>query len=438
MQQNESENQALRGESPAFFECLSDLGRRATFPRDIPFQAAQAKTKGFNATIGQITDGAGSLLGLPTIEGRLDLADEERNRALLYSPIEGHEELRQLWRGWQRRGQPAVPSTVPLVTVGLTHGLSQIADLFGGPGRKVAIPSPFWGNYRQIFAARTGAEVVTAPTYVDGRFNPHAIAQALADLPAGEPAVAILNVPSNPGGYSPTLEERTALIESLVGVAEHRPLLVVCDDAYAGLVYEEGVPTESLFWAIGQAHPNLAAVKVDGATKEFGLFGGRVGFLTFALTPDGGGAAALESKVKSLSRATVGSPVSIGQVLLREALENETIGDEIEIVRKELENRCRILGASLDRVDSSLVRPMPFNSGCFALIEIPAELGIDSETARLHLLESHDTGLIGIRPNYLRIAFCSVRGEDLPELVQRIEAGLGELAAPEARSTADP
>ena len=55
-------------------------------------------------------------------------------------------------------------------------------------------------------------------------------------------------------------------------------------------------------------------------------------------------------------------------------------------------------------------------------------MGIDSETARLHLLEAHDTGLIGIRPNYLRIAFCSVRGSDLPELVRRIEVGIGELA----------
>ena len=124
--------------------------------------------------------------------------------------------MRELWRGWQRRDEPAQASTLPIVTVGLTHGLSMIADLFGGPGRVVAIPGPFWGNYRQIFSTRTGAEVATAPTYRNGEYNAEAIAEALADLPAGEPAVAIVNVPSNPGGYTPSRPQRSALVETLL------------------------------------------------------------------------------------------------------------------------------------------------------------------------------------------------------------------------------
>ena len=51
---------------------------------------------------------------------------------------------------------------------------------------------------------------------------------------------------------------------------------------------------------------------------------------------------------------------------------------------------------------------LPFNSGCFALVEIPEALGIDAETARRHLLARHDTGLVSIAPRYLRIAHCSV------------------------------
>ena len=59
MQQGERENRVIAAESEALHSCLSDLGRRVAFPPDIPFQAAQARGKEFNATIGQITTGAG-------------------------------------------------------------------------------------------------------------------------------------------------------------------------------------------------------------------------------------------------------------------------------------------------------------------------------------------------------------------------------------------
>ena len=45
MEQVERENRAIENESGALFETLSELGRRATFPPDIPFQAAEARDK---------------------------------------------------------------------------------------------------------------------------------------------------------------------------------------------------------------------------------------------------------------------------------------------------------------------------------------------------------------------------------------------------------
>jgi hypothetical protein len=71
---------------------------------------------------------------------------------------------------------------------------------------------------------------------------------------------------------------------------------------------------------------------------------------------------------------------------------------------------------------------LPFNSGCFALVELPERLGLDSEAVRKHLLAHHDTGLISIAPRYLRIAHCSVDEAALPELVKRLEKGIAELA----------
>lgn len=425
-------HRSLEEETPALFAALSPLGLRVIFPPDIPFQAAQARGKAFNATIGQITDGRGGAVRLPSLaRGLTGLPDERIDRALLYSPVEGIRELREAWREHQRKSLPeelqGVPSSLPLVTVGLTHGLSLVADLFGGEGRTVAVPAPFWGNYRQTFTTRTGAEVVSAPGFLDGRANNAAIAQALAGLPEGEPAVAILNIPSNPGGYSPTAWERKMLCESLISVADVRPLVVVCDDAYAGLVYDD-VPRHSMFWELIGAHPNLVPVKVDGSTKEVSFFGGRVGFLTFGVDPDSGAAEALESKVKCLVRATVGSPVAASQVLLLEALLSETLDEEVEALRQRLARRVEVLREALDGVDPSLLQPLPFNSGCFALTELPEDLDLSAGEVRLHLLDREDTGLVSIAPRYLRIAHCSVAAEKIPELVRRVERGVRELA----------
>lgn len=424
-------NAVLQTDVPALFAALSPLGRRVVFPPDIPFQAAQARGKAFNATIGQITDGRGGAVRLPSLaRGLGGLPDERIDRALLYSPVEGIRELRELWRARQRRLADVpgdVPSSLPVVTVGLTHGLSIVADLFGGEGRAIVVPVPFWGNYRQAFATRTGARMVGSPFFRDGRFDPRAVVRALEGEPPGAPAVVILNFPSNPHGYSPTGEERDELRAVLLEEAERRPLVVVADDAYAGLVYEEEIPKRSIFWDLVGAHDSLVPVKIDGSTKEVSFFGGRVGFVTFGVDPESEAARALESKVKCLSRATLGSPVATSQVLLLEALRSETLEKEIEDLRRMLAHRVDVLREALEGVDRDLLTPLPFNSGCFALVELTESTGLTAEAVRLHLLEHEDAGLISIAPRYLRIAHCSVSAETLPELVRRVERGVRGL-----------
>jgi aspartate/methionine/tyrosine aminotransferase len=409
---NAAREAMLEREAPALFAALSPLGRRA-FSSAAASPAARAQ-------------GA----GLPTLASAFGgLSPRDLDDALHGSAVAGLPEVRQRWRRWQRRVAPeGVPSSLPVVTAGLSHGLSLLADLFGGEGRAVAVPQPFWGNYRQAFALRTGSRVLTAPAYVDGRYNPRAIAEALAGLPPGEPAVGILNIPSNPGGYTPDREERRATVESLLVEAGRRPLVVICDDAYAGLVFEPEIPRESLFWELAGAHPNLAAVKVDGATKEFSFFGGRVGFLTFALEPDSDAMRALEGKLAPLVRASISAPVAASQVVLLQALRDEGIARDVEAVRLLLEGRYRALKGALAEVDPGLLTVLPFNSGCFALVEVPPALGLDAEAVRRHLLAHHDTGLISIAPCYLRIAHCSVDAAAIPELVRRLEKGIAELA----------
>lgn len=420
-------NQDIAQVSPATAALLSPLGRAAVYPPDIPFQAAQARGKRYNATIGQITDGAGAALALSSVRRALaGLGSGALDESVLYSPVEGRPELRDAWSEHHRPPGFAAEVSRPLVTVGLTGALALVADLFVGPETTVLVPAPFWGNYRQIFGLRRGGDVRAVEIFEDGRWAPERLIAARAALPEGSPVAIILNLPSNPVGYSPTVEQRASAIEALLKVAEHGPLLVICDDAYAGLVHEEEIPAESMFWSLVGLHPSLVPVKVDGATKELVLFGGRVGFLTFPFAGGSSITEALDSKAKCILRATVGSPVAVSQRLALDALRDPaTAGDLVEI-RRELAERYRALKVALADTDPALLRPLPFNSGCFAVVGLP--VGVDPEAARRRLLDEYDTGVVALASGYLRIAYCSVRTDALGEVVRRVESAVRDLA----------
>lgn len=427
-------NDVLEKEAPILFRALSPLGREVYFPPDIPFQAQEAKGTTFNGTIGVFTDGEGNALPLESMSEVLDFDTADLNAGFLYSPMLGLAELRTAWRTWQRTEQsdlvpgPELASSLPVVTHGLTHGLALCASLFGGPGTVLALTTPFWGNYRQIFSLQTGVELRTAPAYQNRVYDPLALAGILKTLPPGEPAMVLVNFPSNPGGYSPTTKEYELLRASLIEAAAARPLVVICDDAYGGLVFAEDVPNRSLFWGLIGQHENLIPIKIDGATKEFAFFGGRVGFLTFGLDLTPAAAKAIENKISGLVRAVLGSPTALSQVVLLQALRSGHAKAEVEEVRAIAADRFAAVRPALRELDPELLRPLPFNSGFFVMLEMNPELGLDPHDVRRHLIAHHDTGIVASPPNYLRLAICSVAENALPEMVRRIQRGVRELA----------
>ncbi len=315
----------IREASPALWEALSPLGRTLRQPAAfLPLQTAEARGKAFNATIGQITDGRGGAVPLPTMAAALAGLDEaERSRAFLYSSVEGFPDLRHLWREWQRRGvRSEIPSSLPMVTVGTAHALSLAAQLVVGEGRKVMLPDPCPPGAWDLFTVRLGAEPIACDNCQGGHFDPAAITRILTALPNEEPVVVLLEFPREDTGYTPTSRERTSLRWSLATAAERRPLMVIVDDTWEGL----GTPSSSLFWGLVGLHPNLIPLKIDGADGQLGFAGGRIGFLAFPFAPESSIAIALESKLKMLLRAEVGSPSAASQVLLLQVLQSRPQG----------------------------------------------------------------------------------------------------------------
>ncbi|MEQ1568279.1 MAG: aminotransferase class I/II-fold pyridoxal phosphate-dependent enzyme [Myxococcota bacterium] len=406
-------NEVLRRTHPAAYRCLSPLGLRAAFPRGIPFQADEARHAKINATIGQITDGSGHPMPVPALS---DATNLDPAAAFLYAPVDGPRPLRELWGARQRRlaGSPDTAISLPFVTHGLTHSLSLVSDLFADPDTDVLVPRPAWENYELLFEMHAGARVIRYRLFADGRFDEGDLEQALRSVRSK--AILVLNFPSNPTGWTPSPAEAARLCA--VVHAHPGPMVVVTDDAYQGWVYEPGLHPRSLFWdlAAGADPDRLVVAKADGATKELVFFSSRVAFLTHTAT--GAAEPVMASKLKYLVRGSVGPASGPALALSERALRDPTLEHAIDERRELIGARYRTLRSALGALDPERFRILPFNSAFFVFMELD---GLDAEELRRSLLERWSVGTIAFpAENAIRLAYCSIHNDRLPELVDAI------------------
>jgi aspartate/methionine/tyrosine aminotransferase len=363
----------------------------------------------------------------------LNFSGLSSRQTVAYAPTPGVPELRSAWRKQLIEKNPRLASvsfSQPMVVPGLTNGVFQTAELFVDEDDPVVIPDMFWGNYRLILAERRGARIVPFPFFnTDGGFNVDGFAGAVRGAAAPRGVRVLLNFPNNPTGYSPTTDEAHRIAEILTEIAsEGTPLMVICDDAYFGLVYEDGVFARSMFELLADAHENLLAVKVDGATKEDFAWGFRIGFVTFAspgLNDDHYDA--ITKKLMGSIRSTVSNSSRIAQSVLLNSLSTDSYRREKAAKFELLESRYREVRRILDSsTDDGPLSPLPFNSGYF--MSFIADEGVSTESIRLRLLES-GIGTISIQDRYLRVAYASIDRGDLSALYSEIASAARSVAA---------
>lgn len=427
-------NAAIAEAAPEILEMLSPLGRRLYFPKGILSQSAEAKAKAhrFNATIGIATEG-GQAMYLPSVHRQLrQVAPDD---AYPYAPGGGRKGLRERWLEKVLAENPSLRGKrfgLPIVTSALTHGLALVGDLFVEPGDVVLLPDKLWGNYRLTYEVRFGARIETYPFYAGGGFNTEGFARALEEQAAGrEKLIVLLNFPNNPTGYMPTETEGRAMVEALLAQARRGTrLVVVIDDAYFGLFYHLGGPslTESLFCALTNAHPNLLAIRLDGATKELFVWGLRCGFLTFGPGRAEGAEpvlAALDAKVRGAVRSYVSNSPMLSQTLVEQALGSSSIDEERKQKREALRARAeRVFQVANAPRYAESWSVYPFNSGYFMCIALRGTL---AEPLRVQLLEQHGAGTIATGGNDLRIAFSCLELDEIEPLFEAIHQAVQEL-----------
>jgi len=412
-------NNTMQKNAPNIFEMLSSLGRELYFPKGILSQSAEAKQKATrcNATIGIAKEGDEAMHLLSIMK---QFSGHLPNGVLPYAPSTGKPELRHKWREEMLRKNPTLKgknTSQPIVTSGITHGLSLTADLFVDMGDVVLLPDQAWGNYNMIFGVRHGANLLRYRFFSDSNgFDANGFRDTVLKHSTNGKLVVLLNFPNNPSGYSVTKAEAMDIRETLVEVAEKGcNVVAVCDDAYFGLFYEDDVCKESVFGYLAGKHNRLLAIKLDGSTKEDYVWGFRVGFITFAaVTGSVEIYDALEKKTAGAIRGNISNCPHHSQSIILKAMQDPDYQDQKRQKHDVMKGRAMAVKKTLSEPRFSEVwAPYPFNSGYFMCLRLN---GIDAEQYRIRLLEKYGIGIIAVGQNDVRIAFSCVEEKDVPTL----------------------
>ena len=402
---------------------LSRLGSRFYFPKGIIAQSAEAKKSAHtaNATIGMAYSHGTPLILSAIAESMPSLTADE---AVAYAPTAGVEKIRKNWQNLILQKNPSLNPeriSLPVVVAGLTSGISAMADLFLDEGSVIISSDPCWDNYSLIFEERKAAIIRSVPFFDGGQgLDLNAIGAAVRDEAKKGQVRIILNSPHNPAGYSPTKAEAEALAAIFREAAEGgADVLVICDDAYFGLFYEDNIYRESIFSLLADLHERIMAVKIDGPIKEDYVWGFRTGFVSFGSR---GLAAehydALITKLMGAIRSSYSCANTPAQYIIMKAIEDERSPAEKagfeEIMRKRYNEVKKFISQNQNH---PVLKPLPFNSGYFMSFRCE---GLSAETLRKELLSRHGIGLISLGEKCLRVAFSSLDEENIPSVYRTI------------------
>ena len=410
---------------------FSKLGENIILPQDVLIQSKEtaAVTGAINATIGIATINK-KAMSLPSINKVL--TELNNSEYLPYSPTPGLPKMRELWKEKILADNPSINKdflSLPMVTTGITQGIDIAANLFSQKGDALLLPNLFWQNYAQIYTIKLGNTIYKYNQFDENNeFSIKNFKQTLYSIKEDKISL-ILNFPNNPTGYTPSDVELDSLVEVINIFAKentNKQIIIVSDDAYFGLFFEENhkTPTLSATHKLAE-NENCLIVKLDGITKEFYSWGLRVGFITYYTKNDELRNTLLE-KTQGYLRSTTSSPSNLSQQIAVRLLENKQSLEEKAINDKIIEERYDELKQAISKENlNSLVTVLPFNSGYFFTIKLPSN--INAHEFRLKFLNEYKYGVYSMNDDHIRIAFSCLDKELIPELINKFKECIKQI-----------
>jgi aspartate/methionine/tyrosine aminotransferase len=428
--QAEELNQIIRTRNAITYELLSRKGKAIYFPaKGILSQGAVAKGKEINATIGTAYEDDGKPMVIPSIASLLKIDSRD---SFPYAPSEGIKPLRDKWKELLIVKNPSLGAqeiSLPIVTCGVTNGLSMVGYMFIEETDSVILADLYWENYDLVFTNAYGARLRFFNLFKSRAFDIDSFREAVNLGPIGK-KVVLLNFPNNPSGYTPMGKEGEEIADILKEAAHvGNRFIVILDDSYFGLVFEDMVMTESLFSKLANCHENLLAIKVDGITKEEYAWGLRVGFITYGIKNGSKELyKALEDKTAGAVRGNISNSPHPSQSIFLRALNSEAHEKEKQKNKEKIGERYLRVKAVLEAHPEygEYFENLPFNSGYFMCVRLK-----DSDPDRVWelLLSKYSTGVICYSEKaLLRIAFASTPLGKIERLFENIYLACKECA----------
>jgi len=268
------------------------------------------------------------------VEAAVAALREGRNQ---YAPGIGVPELRQAVAAHQSRhyGLDLDPDRQVLATTGATEGIAAALLALVNPGDEVVVLEPFYDSYTAMIQMAGGVRRPVTLRAPDFRLDVDELREAVTD----RTTVLLLNSPHNPTG---TVLSRAEL-QSVADVAQERDLVVITDEVYEHLVYDdhEHVPLATL--------PGMfeRTLSLSSAGKTFSLTGWKIGWATGP-----------ESLVRTVEAAKQWLTFSSGaplQPAIAHALDEES--DFFLGLAKELQGKRDSLCEGLNRLDVDVYVP---------------------------------------------------------------------------------
>jgi N-succinyldiaminopimelate aminotransferase len=301
------------------------------------------------------------------------------------------------------------PDSEVLVTVGASEAIAAAVLGLVEPGSEVLLIEPFFDTYSPVIAM-AGSRRVAVPLVPDGRgFCLDADAVRAAITPSTR--AIIVNSPHNPTGMVLDDDE----LRALAGVAVEADLLVIADEVYEHLVFDDRrhLPIST--------YPGMAerTVTISSAAKMFNCTGWKIGWAC--------GPADLVAGVRAAKQYLSyvgGAPF---QPAVAYALNNEDAW--VESLRDSLQSKRNTLAAALTDIgfevhDSAGTfflcadpRPLGFTDSAKFCAELPRRVGVAA--IPMSAFCDPDHAQASEWNHLVRFAFCK-RHETLDEAIRRL------------------
>ena len=250
-----------------------------------------------------------------------------------YTPAAGIPKLRAVIAEKLKRdnGLDYAPEQV-IVNIGGKHSVYEAMQAVLDPGDEVIMQTPYWVTYPEtIKLAGAKARFIQTDASTGYKITPAQLKKAITK----KTALLVINSPNNPGGFTYTPEELTALAKVLEGT----DVMVMSDEIYEKLIYGD---TKFISFAAVSEDAYNRTLTLNGFSKTFSMTGWRLGYTAGPL-----------DVIKAMARLQdhmTSNPVTFAQYAAIAAYGPQA-DNAIETMRAEFEKRGKYMVERLNAIE---------------------------------------------------------------------------------------